>query len=369
MKSLPHFSFLPYGLIAALVLAGCGGNVAPVALAPRAVKLETVGMSALAETRYSALVRQEQRADLAFEGGGRVAAIAVDVGDRVRKGQVMARLDPEPTRLRMEQADANVRAALAELEERKTQLRQQQAMFDDGAVSSATLTTSRVAVEAAQSKSRVAESDRELAKRALRQAEIRAPFDGSVVARLLQPQADAGPGQAVLQLEGQSRTQVVAMLPADVGSGLATGAAATGYRSNALGKPITLRLRSISTRLEGGATVQAIFELPAEQEGLRSGESLLLALPAAPTGLTVPLTAIVPTSEKDAAAVFVYEPQTGHVQRRGVLLGDIAGARLHVRQGLTPGEQVVSAGVSFLTSGQVVTPFRPETRLGAGSSQ
>ena len=369
MKSLPHFSFRLYGLIASLALASCGGNVAPIASPPRAVKLETVGVGALAETRFTALVRQEQRADLGFEGGGRIAAIAVDVGDQVRKGQVLARLDPEPTRLRMEQTEANVRAAAAELEERKTQLRQQQAMFDDGAISSATLTTSRVAFEAAQSKSRVAESDRDLAKRAFRQAEIRAPFDGSVVARLLQPQTDAGPGQAVLQLEGQGRSQVVAMLPADVGSGLAAGAGATGYRSNAPGKPIMLRFRSVSTRLEGGATVQAIFDLPAQDEVLRSGESLLLAVPAAPAGLTVPLTAIVPTLEKDAAAVFVYEPQTGRVLRRDVVLGAIEGARLHVRKGLTPGEEVVSAGASFLTNGQAVTLFRPETRLGAGLPQ
>jgi RND family efflux transporter MFP subunit len=369
VKSPPHFSFRLYGLIAGLALASCGGNVAPIASPPRAVKLETVGVSALAETRFTALVRQEQRADLAYEGGGRIAAIAVDVGERVRKGQVLARLDPEPTRLKMEQADANARAAMAELEERKTQLRQQQAMFDDGAISSATLTTSRVALEAAQSKTRVAESDRDLAKRAFRQAEIRAPFDGSVVARLLQPQTDAGPGQTVLQIEGQGHTQVVAMLPANVGATLAPGASASGYRSNAPDKPLTLRLRSVSTRLESGATVQAIFDLPAQEEVLRSGESLLLALPAAATELTVPLTAVLPTLGENTAVVFVYDPQTGHVLRRDVVLGAIEGARLHVRKGLTPGEEVVSAGASFLTNDQAVTLFRPETRLGAGLPQ
>ncbi|MGJ3701235.1 efflux RND transporter periplasmic adaptor subunit [Variovorax sp. AFSI2.2] len=369
MKFFSHSSVRLCGLIAILVLAGCGGNVASVAAPPRAVKLETVGMSALAETRFAAVVRQEQRADLAFEGGGRIAAIGVDVGDRVRKGQVLARLDPEPARLRMQQADANASSTMAEFEERKTQLRQQQAMFDDGAISSATLTTSRVAFEAAQSRSRVADSDRDLARRALRQVDIRAPFDGSVVARLLQPQTDAGAGQAVLQLEGQGHAQVVALLPANVASTLAAGASATGYRSNAPDKPLALQLRSVSTRLEGAATVQAIFDLPAQEEALRSGESLLLALPAAPTELTVPLTAVVPTSEKDAAVVFVYEPQIGHVQRRAVVSGSIEGARMHVRQGLAPGEKVVSAGASFLTNGQAVTVFRPETRLSGGTAQ
>jgi RND family efflux transporter MFP subunit len=369
VKFSSHSFFWLYGLIAILALAGCGENPAPVTPPPRAVKLETVGTTISAEMRFTAQVRQEQRAELGFEGGGRIAAIAVDVGDQVRKGQLLARLDPEPTRLRVEQAEANVRAALAELEERKTQLRQQQAMFDDGAISSATLTTSRVAFEAAQSKSRVADSERDLAKRASRQAEIRAPFDGTVVARLLQPQTDAGPGQAVLQLEGQGHTQAVATVPADVGASLTAGASTTGYRSNAPDKPFTLRLRSISMRLETGATVQAIFDLPAQEEALRSGESLLLALPTAPTALTVPLTAIVPTLEKDAAVVFVYDAQTGHVLRRDIVTGPIEGARLQVRRGLAPGEKIVSAGASFLTNGQAVALFRAETRLDGGIPQ
>ncbi|GKS92730.1 efflux RND transporter periplasmic adaptor subunit [Acidovorax sp. SUPP2539] len=349
-----------------LLLTGCDGQAAPADTVPRAVKLETVGAAASVETRFTAVVRQEQRAQLGFEGGGRIAEVRVDVGDRVRKDQLLARLDPQPARLKWEQADASVQAAVADLDERKSQLRQQQALFEDGSLSAAALITSRTAFEAAQSKVRAAESDRALARRALRQADIRAPFAGTVVARLLQPQSDAAPGQAVLQLDGEGRAQVLTMLPADVGAGLAPGASATAYRSGEGDRSFALRLRSVSAQVEGGATVQAIFDLPEQERLPRSGESLMLALPSAPAGLTIPLTAVVPAAEKDKAAVFVYDALTGHVQRREVVLGPLEGTRFPVLRGLAPGERIVSTGAAFLVNGQAVALFRPETRLGAG---
>ncbi|WP_267120704.1 efflux RND transporter periplasmic adaptor subunit, partial [Xanthomonas sacchari] len=185
--------------LAVLALSGCGREAAPPADAPRAVKLETVGSDAARDsTRYLAHVRQQQRADLGFEGGGRIAAIAVDVGDRVRAGQVLARLDPEPNNLRLQQAEAGVGIAAADMQQQQTQLAQQQAMFDDGAASAATLTAAKSAFAAAQAKVRSAQSDLALARRAVRQSELRAPFDGSVVARLQQPDSLVSAGQPVL---------------------------------------------------------------------------------------------------------------------------------------------------------------------------
>ncbi|WP_017163353.1 efflux RND transporter periplasmic adaptor subunit, partial [Xanthomonas phaseoli] len=177
-----------------LGLAACSGPDAPATETPRAVKLERFGSGSDNPLQVPALVRQEQRAELGFEGAGRLSAVLVDVGDRVTRGQLLARLDDEPLRLREQQADANVRAALAQSGERQLQLRQQQAMFDDGASSNATLTAARAAADAAAAQLQVARADLAMARRGTRLGELRAPFDGSVVARLQQPQADVAAG-------------------------------------------------------------------------------------------------------------------------------------------------------------------------------
>ncbi|EMO0334490.1 efflux RND transporter periplasmic adaptor subunit [Pseudomonas aeruginosa] len=356
-------SIVPAGLlVATLLLSACSPDTpAPEPL--RTVKLEAVGAgSAAAASRFVATLRQEQRAELAFENGGRIAEIAVDVGDRVRKGQVLARLDAEPARLRLAQAEANLRAATVQARERQIQLQQQQAMFEDGAISQATLTSAQVADDSARAQLRVAESDRALAARALRQSELRAPFDGSVVARQLQPQADTLVGQTVLQVEGQGQPQALATLPSSVAQGLAPGALVRAMRSDAPQATFELRLRSVSSRLEGGASVQAIFDVTEASVPLRSGDSLLLALSnESAVDLSVPLQAVVGQQGEDA--VYVYDTKVGTVTRRRVELGSVEGERVRVTAGLQPGDQVVTAGGAFLSDGQAVLPFRSASRL------
>ncbi|MCF5974163.1 efflux RND transporter periplasmic adaptor subunit, partial [Xanthomonas perforans] len=70
-----------------LGLAACSGPEAPATETPRAVKLERFGNGGDNPLQVPALVRQEQRAELGFEGAGRLSAVLVDVGDRVCCGQ------------------------------------------------------------------------------------------------------------------------------------------------------------------------------------------------------------------------------------------------------------------------------------------
>ncbi len=362
-----------YCLAGSVLLAGalsaCGGKAAADAPLTRSVKLATVaGAAPSAHLRYSAVVRQRERADLAFEAGGRVKAILVDVGSRVRRGQLLARLDAQAPHQRAIQAGANVGAATAQLLERQAQMRQQQAMFDDGALAQTALTTARAALETAQAQLQVALSERELAGRAQRLTVLRAPFDASVVARLMQPQAEAAPGQVLLQLEGAGQAQAVALLPPAQAALLRPGARVEARDS--MGRSWSLRTEAIASRLESGAAVQVIFNLDRQPSGLRSGESLLLDLPAAAApGLSVPLAAVLPDTQGDGGKVFVYQAGSDKVRQRQVRLGEIDGERIQVLAGLVAGEQVVAAGAAFLADGQKVTAYQSASRLDERGAQ
>lgn len=351
----------------AVLLAGCSDDQPVRDQVPRSVKIETIGAAEQAQMRFVASVRQEQRAELSFENGGRVASIDVDVGDRVQQGQALARLDEQPIRLRLQQAEANVRSAVAQLDERRTQLRQQQAMFADGAVSKATLTSAQVALEAAQAQLQVAESDRALAQRALRQSVLRAPFDGSVVARLSQPAADVGTGQTVLQLEGQGRMQAIANLPPDVVQAFAPGQEVkTAEAGTDTAQAVALRVRSISTRRDNGGGVQVIFDVVRATSTLHSGDSLVLALTRPALPISVPLTAVLPHVAGDRGEVYVYDERAGVVRRRTVTLGSVEGERVHLSSGVTRGDRIVVTGTAFLTDGQKAQPFRSPSHLVTG---
>ncbi len=347
-------------------LTGCSRNPTPPPETPRVVKLETVATDrSNATTRFIGQVRQERRAELGFETSGRIESIRVEVGDQVRQGEVLARLDLEPGKLRLEQAEANLEIAVAELKQQQTQASQQQRMFEDGAVSATTLTSAKTALATSQARFRSAQSELALAQRGLRQMEIRAPFGGSVVARLQQPDSNVTAGQPVLQLDGEEHPQVIVQLPSDLVAQMHVGEEVHAYRSNMPNKPLPLLLRSVSKRIDGGSTVQAIFDgAGSTATGLHSGENLLLALPRSDAhSLSVPLSALVLEANNSKTTVFVYQENNATVHQRQVVTGNIVDDRVQIRLGLSPGEQIVAAGATFLTEGQSVVPFSPDTRL------
>jgi membrane fusion protein, multidrug efflux system len=90
------------------LLAGCSREDAAAEPIERAVKIERVRGTSADAAPLLGTVRQRDRTDLSFESRGRIARIDVDVGDPIRRGQILATLDMAPARLRLRQAEANV---------------------------------------------------------------------------------------------------------------------------------------------------------------------------------------------------------------------------------------------------------------------
>ncbi|OFA05394.1 efflux RND transporter periplasmic adaptor subunit [Duganella phyllosphaerae] len=364
-------------------LAACDRQPVRAEAPLRMVKLITPSTTAAGDYRFVAQVRQAQRADLSFENGGRVAGVMVDVGDTVRRGQVLATLDPEPAHLQILQAEAQVRSTAGQLQERRDQLRQQQAMHADGATSKLTLDAAQLAVTMADAAHSSATAALELAARAQRVSVLRAPYAGRIKARLAQPGALAAAGQVVLQIEGDSHPQVVADLPAALlPASLKPGAVVTARSAepadandatNTINPTniIRLTLRGLADHIDAGGTVQAIFDLQPEpgpgHASLRSGAALSIAIDSgAKQVATLPLTAVAQGAKSGTGHVFVFHHTGNVLERRSVVLGCQRGDSIEVTEGLQPGEQVAGAGTAFLIDHQRVVPYQSASTLAAG---
>lgn len=365
----PHRQALAAALLAAL-LAGCAEPPPPTAAAPRPVKVERVADSATAaHESFIGTLRARQRADLGFEQPGRVAAILVDVGDRVRAGQVLARLEESPAQWRLEKAQADRTAAAAALAERSTQLRQHEALAKDQIVSATALESVQTQHRLALSQLQAADAALALARRDLTLSHITAPFSGEIVARAAQPHSDIAAGQPVLQIEAGQTLEVVSMLPEAVAARLVPGQAAAARidASAQTGSTYPLKLERLSARSESGSLVQAVFRLDGITPGLRSGAVVSVELPRATTaaGVSVPAPALLPTAEPGSASVFLLDAAQGRLVRRAVQLGKgvLPGGRIPVSAGLHAGDQVVVAGAAFLTEGQAAVPHASTTLL------
>ncbi|NWB99643.1 efflux RND transporter periplasmic adaptor subunit [Pseudomonas gingeri] len=352
-----------------LLLSGCSPTESIETSAKRAVKLEAVSSVAGEAWRVSGNVRQRQRASLAFESAGRLETLSVDIGDQVRQGQVLAALDLQSVRLRQQQARASLSSSQALAAERKGNYRRQQRLYAAGSIAQSVVESAQASFEQAQARQLRAVSDMALAQHDVERGQLVAPFSGRVVARLADRYAQLTAGKVLLELESSDDRQVAAAVPASQAQGMKPGDVAVAYTAAQPSTPLDLVLEGGSSRAENGLLQTCIFRLRNPSVALSSGLTVLVQLHMEmPRRLAVPVSALLMGPISTNAQVFVYQPATtnetlGKVVIRNVSIAGVEQGRAVIDGGLAEGEQVVSAGVAFLSNGQSVMVYQPTTRL------
>jgi RND family efflux transporter MFP subunit len=267
-----------------------------------------------------------RRATLSTRVAASVRDVHVREGQRVAAGQLLVSL-----------SDADVRASLAAAET---------------ALASASVHERRIRELAAERAATPAELELAEAQRAQAQAqvaaaratlgytELRAPFSATVQARRIDPGDLVGPGQPLLELEGDA-LELVATLSEAEARALAVGATVPFQAGAARGEATVTALTPGGDPLTRRRTVRARV---AKVEGeLRTGAFARLELPAAAAPaegtLWIPRSALV--ARGDLTGVFV--AAEGRAELRWISLGERAGDHVAVRAGLAPGEAVVDA--------------------------
>lgn len=346
-------------LLLALLVVACG-EPPPPSQAPRPVEWVRVGPAiADLQRRLAGTVQPVQDAALAFEVGGEIDRIEVEVGDRVQAGDPLASLDPEPYRL----AEDDARARLAEAEAEAVLAREQHdriaELRADSLVSAQRYDESAARLETARAAVRAAQAAVALAGRDLEQTRLKAPFAGSVSARHAEPYEEVAAGRPVLHLDAQGALEVAFRVPPPL------------LRTIAPGAPVTLRLpaldaasgkgrvRDIGRRAGPGESFPVTVTITAAPAGLRPGMSAEVVLAS-----TVPDDRNEPLYRVPAAGVVAGEGSQGTVFRlaedgetvRAVAVRVIDFQDRHTLVGgpLSPQDRIVASGAAFLSDGQAV---------------
>ncbi|MBB4265074.1 efflux RND transporter periplasmic adaptor subunit [Roseospira visakhapatnamensis] len=320
--------------------------------------------------------------EVAAKSTGAVEHFAVEVGDRVDAGALLARLDTETLRLEVDLAQSEVQQRQAGLEEARSRLAlsQQalqrlaglrrsaafsQANYDDKAEE---VTGNGHAVSVAQATLASAQSRLSLAETALRDAAIRAPYPGVVTERHTEVGAFITKGAAVVSLLNNRDLEVEADVPFDLVPGLDAGHVVTVMLDDATTADATLRA-IVPAENARTRTRLARFTLPPEVvagQSLAANQSVTLLLPEGPETrvLTVVKDAVI--ARPSGSMVFVVED--GVAQPRPVTLGRALDGTFEVLDGLSVGETVVTRGNERLRPGQPVTATVPPSARGAADS-
>jgi RND family efflux transporter MFP subunit len=342
------------GALISVIVTGCD-KPAPPAPQARLVRTVTVERSAAGETvSLTGQIRAKDEVSLAFRIDGRVIERPVNVGDVLKPGQLVARLDPKDQQNALRSAQANLSAAEAVLTEARLTFGRQQELLKGGWTPRAkfdeaeqVLRTSQAQVDSAQAQVRLAQDQ-------LGYTALFADAAGAVTAKGAEPGEVVHAGQMIVQLARQGGRDAVFDVPEQL---IRTGprdplvqlALSNDPTIRATGRVREVAPQADPTTRTWQVKVGIIDPPPAFALGSTVTGSLKLS---PPPGVEVPPSAL--TEANGRPAVWVFDPQSQTVSLRNVDVARYDPADVVISQGLETGEVVVTAGVQVLRPGQKV---------------
>ncbi len=320
----------------------CADDGTVQALQPAPTALE-VRLQAVDEIYAAdATIEAVRQATVAAQLSGVVVQLLVDAGDRVKKGQVLARIDPRETDAQLAAGRAGVAQADAQLEQARLGLERTRSLLDRNFVSRSALDKAEADFKAAQAAADAARAGRVQADTARSYAELRSPIDGVVTRRLMEPGEVAAPGRAVVAVHDPSALRAVGNLPQFVLPKIGAVTRAT-VELPQLGRLIaSTRVTIVPASDARLLSTQIRADLPAgEITGVVPGASAKILISTGRSEkLVVPAIALIRRGELTAVKVV---GDTGRPQLRQVRLGaTVAGGGVEVLAGLNDGERVLA---------------------------
>ncbi len=297
-------------------------------------------------------------------GNQRIAEVLVQVGDTVRKGQPLARIDAAA----LQQEVAEARAGVAELEaatdEARANAERARALRAQGFYSPQTAVQYQTAEGTANARLAAARARLAAAELRLAKSQVLAPDAGVISARTATVGSLPQNGDELFRLIRGGRLEWRAEVPADDLPKLRPGIAARLQAAD--GSEVSGVVRSVAPSVDPQTRNGLVYvDLP--RSTVKHGENPVLRAGAFARGefelgaqpaLTLPQAAVV--LREGFAYVFQLDPGSSRVVQRKVELGRRQGERVEILAGLSAEAPVVAAGVGFLADGDVVQPVAAE---------
>lgn len=336
-----------------LFFTSCGKKEEPAAKEViRPVKMMTIAAGAGEVKRaFPGKVQASQEVDLAFKVSGPLIELPVAEGQNVKKGALLARIDPRDFKTNLDQAKA--RALEAE-----QQFKRYKELYVQKQVSKADFDKYKSARD-------VARAQQKEMQHALEDTYLRAPFTGVIAKKFADNFQDVRAKQAIVSLQDVSSIEIHIYLPENLVAKARArdkkDATAIAEFSTAPGKQYMLSVKEFSTRADPKTQTFQVTFLMKQPEDLNvlPGMTANVVVTGAFTEdtdvqIVIPAIAVF-SDESGMPQVWVVDPETMKTHRRKVTTGNLTGKEsIQIADGLKPGETIVIAGVNQIREGMKV---------------
>lgn len=316
-------------------------------------------LSAEQERSFSGVVSTSKEAKLSFKVGGTLIKLHVTVGDKIKKGQLIAELDDKDLKLKQIELEANLKKTRSEHRNAASEYERIAALYANNNSSMSELDMARGKSETAKTKVEIAKSQYKQSTRQVRYTKLTAHIDGNISKVDVEVNENISPNTPIIYLQSQGKLEVEVDMPenfiADVKKNDsvrveidAIADSSFNAKVNKVGVsalystifPVTILLNKENKKLRSGMTATAIFKFSKSNKRSKN--------------IVVPSFAVA----KDQSGNFVYtliaEKDVFKVVKTNVVVGEIQNNGIEIIEGLTDGDRVLTAGISQAYEGKKV---------------
>ncbi len=355
-------------LTVALIGFGIGGcdNAPDVGETPpklvKAIRVADPG--AMTERTFPGRASAAREVNLSFRVAGPVVEMPLKIGDEVNEGDILARIDPRDFEVQIETVGgqlerAKARSRVAELEyNRALEIRKK----GQGLISESEVDTRKGARDAAHANVASLESTLTTAKDNLAYTLLKAPFDGVVVSTFVDAFEDVLAKQPVMRLLDPERIEMTLSVPESL-IGYARYVDRIAVQFDALpGTEVEAMIKEIGREASVATRTYPVtiqMEQPEQGDifpGMAGTARVISKLPdtARETGIEIPLKALFTETGSDASFVWIIDEASVSLKKRAVQPGMMSRYGILIRDGIAPGDWIVTAGVHSLEEGREV---------------
>lgn len=314
----------------------------------RPVKAIQVGNSNTFNGRaFPGRARAFQQVNLSFNVDGSLTELPVKIGDNVKKGSLIAKLDQR-------EFEAKIQAAQAEFIRDQQNYLRAKALVGKGYISKADY-------DLLKAKLGVSQANKDLAEKALKDSVLLAPFDGKISNKYIENYQTISSKQNIIRLLDTSQIEMVIQIPEGLISYIPFAKNIVVRFDSFLNHAIPAQIKEISNEASHETRtypVTLIMKQPKDIEilpGMAGKATGHVEQAKIQNKLTVPASAVLTMDSDRKTYLWIINPKTSQVNRREITIGELTSTGISIVKGLSEGEWVVTAGIHSLKEGEKVT--------------
>jgi len=325
----------------------------------RNVKYQAVKAGKNASSRiFPGLAKASTDADLSFRIPGTLISLPVKIGNHVKRGQTIAKLDPSQFQLQAQQAQATLAQATANWRNARAAYERVKGLYENNNASRHDLDAARALADSSLAQVNAAKKAWELALLNISYTHLKAKTDCYIAAVYVSSNEFVSSGQNIVNVVCGSSLDVEVAAPGIYIAAIRYAMPVTITFSIFPGKIFTAKVTEVGVAtISGGTTFPVTVTLDKQQPGLRPGldAEVTFHFPENPSNIITIIPAFAVTEDEKGRFVYLVKPgetsATGIIKRQTVTVGELRDTGLEITDGLAFGDKVVTAGVSVIRDG------------------